>query len=118
MNPRHLLFPILLGFSTIQPTVHGQTAKIAAETTESIKKNEAELTALCSKIKKAMKPAEWAQFEKAQKAWTVFRDLEVGFYEKHLMRFNGSQNMALFLRDELAGARIKQLQELLESWNG
>jgi uncharacterized protein YecT (DUF1311 family) len=118
MSPCHLLFSILLVFSAIQPAVHGQTASIAAETNKSIKKQEAEITALCGKIKKAMRPAEWAQFEKAQRAWTVFRDLEVGFYEKYLMRFNGSQNMALFVRDELAGARIKQLQELLESWNG
>jgi hypothetical protein len=42
----------------------------------------------------------------------------VGFYENNLIRFNASQNIALFLRDELTGARIKQLQELLESWNG
>jgi uncharacterized protein YecT (DUF1311 family) len=118
MHPRHLLISFTFIFSAIQPVVHGQTARIAAETNASMKKQEAELTALCSKIKKAMKPEEWAQFEKAQRAWTAFRDLEVAFYEKHLMRFNGSQNMALFLRDDLVRTRIKQLQELLESWNG
>ncbi len=118
MSIKQFLSCAVLVSLAIQPVVFGETAKVATETRQSIKKREAELSALCGKIKKKMSPAEWAEFQKAQQAWVAFRDLEVGFYENNLIRFNASQNIALFLRDELTGARIKQLQELLESWNG
>jgi uncharacterized protein YecT (DUF1311 family) len=117
MNEGAVAFLAVFAFLSFQPAAFGQTARIANETTQSIKKHESELNALCGKIKKKMKPSEVAEFEKAQHAWAVFRDLECAFYEKNLMRFNGSQNLALFVRDSLVEERIKQLKEFLESWN-
>lgn len=112
-----LLASTFLIFGNIQPAAFGQTARIAAETSQSIKKREAQITALLSKIKKKMDRAEWAEFEKTQRAWVAFRDQQVKFYENHLGRFNASQNIALFVADELVEARVKQLTDFLDSWN-
>lgn len=117
MKLRHLVACVLLASVAVQTSASAQTARIAAETNESIQKHEAEMNALCGKIKKKMRPNEWAEFEKAQKAWVAFRTLQVGFYENNQMRFEGSQNLPLFVKDELTEARVKQLKELLESWS-
>jgi uncharacterized protein YecT (DUF1311 family) len=107
---------VALSFSCLQPTAFGQTARIAAETTQSIKKQENEMSALCSKIKKKMRAPEAAQFDKVQRAWLAFRDLELAFYEGNQTRFAGSQNLPLFVHESLLAERIKQLKEMLESW--
>lgn len=117
MKTTLLIASTLLILGNIQPAALGQTARIAAETSQSTKKREAQITALLSKIKKKMRPAEWAEFEKTQRAWVAFRDQQVKFYENHLARFNGSQNIALFVADELAEVRVKQLTDFLDSWN-
>lgn len=117
MKTTPLFIATFLLLGSFHPAALSQTAKIRAETSQGIKKREAEMTALCTKIKKKMSPAEWAEFEKAQRAWGVFRDQQVKFYEKHLTRFNASQNIALFVEEDLVEARVKQLREFLESWN-
>ena len=118
MNTRHLIaVAAALTSLTLSPTVFAQTARIASETNQEIKKADATVQSLCGKLKKILSPAEWAEFNKAQQAWVAFRERERNFYENNIVRMNASQNFPLFVVQSVTEARVKQLEELLDAWN-